>query len=260
VNEFSHAPGVAYTVPIDANLRWADLVARVQSAADSRAESEQVGQEIRQAVSAYAEAGLKCMRAPSAPFDRLEAAAYEKDYLDKAEPTAKDVAAFLGHTLFQALAKHDMVAQLFLGVEPTSSGVSAAVNDSRRVPNLHRLFAMHTCRFELVVGAELGNLDVVQAARIFPNVYVGGMWWYNFRASTYRQSMQYRLEALPASKCSLIASDARCIEWCYGKILLVKRLMADFLHDQIALGWLDYDEALRVARYWLHDTAASLYT
>jgi glucuronate isomerase len=71
--------------------------------------------------------------------------------------------------------------------------------------------------------------------------------------------MQVRLEAVPASKSALVASDARCIEWCYGKILLVKRLLADFLYDQITLGWIDRSDALWVAREWLHDAAARRY-
>jgi glucuronate isomerase len=165
----------------------------------------------------------------------------------------------VGHALFRAFEAYGIAAQFFLGVQQTTSSLSIAVNDTRRVSNLHGLFERHNCRFELVVGAELSNLDVIQAARAFPNAYVGGMWWYNFRASTYRQSMQYRLEALPSSKCALVASDARCIEWCYGKILLVKYLLAEFLHEQIERGWLDYDGALYVARNWLHDTAARLY-
>ena len=112
---------------------------------------------------------------------------------------------------------------------------------------------------QAVVRPQIAVTFRVQAARVFPNVHLGGLWWYNFRASTYRGCMQMRLEALPASKCALVVSDARCIEWCYGKILFVKRLLADFLHGQIELGWLDREEALRVAGEWLHGAAASLY-
>jgi hypothetical protein len=43
----------------------------------------------------------------------------------------------------------------------------------------------------------------------------------------------------------------------YHEIL---RLMADFLYDQIAQGWLDTSGALRVARDWLHHSAAALYS
>ena len=257
--EFVHTPGVAYTVPIDANLRWRDLVARIKSASAPHSEAEAVAAEIERAVAALAQAGVRCMRAPAAPFDRLGSAAYQGlGQLPGA--VTHEIEAFLGHVLFSALAQHKMVAQLFLGVEPTCRGVVVAVNDTRRVPNLHGLFRRYDCKFELIAGAELLNLDVVQAARIFPNVYVGGMWWYNFRASTYRQSMQYRLEALPPAKCALVVSDARCIEWCYGKISLIKRLLADFLYDQIELEWLDTGEALRVAKWWLYHTPKTLYT
>ena len=110
-----------------------------------------------------------------------------------------------------------------------------------------------------MLGSSVDNLDAVQAATIFPNVYVGGMWWYNFRASTYRASMQYRLEGLPPSKCVLVVSDARCIEWCYGKVLLVKHLLADVLHDQIQRGWLGRDDALWGAGEGLYGAAAARY-
>jgi glucuronate isomerase len=64
---------------------------------------------------------------------------------------------------------------------------------------------------------------------------------------------------VPASKSSIVATDARCIEWCYGKTLLVKWLLADFLHRQVKHQWLSEDDALWVAREWLHDAAARRY-
>src|SRR5207249_4863154 len=82
---------------------------------------------------------------------------------------------------------------------------------------------------------------------------------YNFRASTYRDSFQYRLEALPPAKCPVVVSDARSIEWCYGKVLLIKHLMADVLGDQVERGFLEPDDALRVAGQWLHGAAATPY-
>ena len=110
VTAFAHTPGVAYTVPIDANFRWSELVARIQSASDPCMEAERVANEISRSVSAFAAAGVKCIRAPSAPFDRLGAAACEKgdgDHLTKSDPCDTDIAIFLGHALFRALAQHD---------------------------------------------------------------------------------------------------------------------------------------------------------
>ena len=182
--------------------------------------------------------------------------------------TAADVHEVLRHALLRALDAHGCHVQVFLGMTRPTPGYEPrtrahrhfALNDPGRVAALHDLFDLYAgCTFELVNAAQLSNLDIVQAARIYRNVVPGGLWWFNFRPSTYRENMQYRLEGLPASRCTLLASDARCIEWCYCKTLLVKRLLADFLHDQVVRGWLDHPTALHVAREWLHDAPARLY-
>ena len=154
-----------------------------------------------------------------------------------------------------------MFAQLFVGIQrDVTAHTAMAVNDPLRIIILYPLFERYACGFELVVGAPGNNMDAAQAARIYPNVFLGGLWWYNFRSSTYMQTMQERLEAVPAGKSILVASDARCIEWCYGKILLIKWLLSDFLYRQTSLGWISEEEALWVAREWLHDAAARRYS
>ena len=94
---------------------------------------------------------------------------------------------------------------------------------------------------------------------MFPNVFAGGLWWFNFRVSSYCECMQKRFEALSPVKSSFVVSDARCIEWCYGKILLIKRIIADYLYKQSEEGWINEDEALRVAQEWLYESAEINY-
>ncbi|TVY06937.1 glucuronate isomerase [Paenibacillus cremeus] len=173
--------------------------------------------------------------------------------------TPDQILMLLLHTVCEIAEQNDMLVQLFLGVERSWCGTAVPVNDPQRILKLSALFDRYACRFELVVASELNNLDVVQAAWNFPNVHVGGLWWFNFRASTYRDCMQYRLEALPSMNSSLIASDARCIEWSYGKILLVKRLLGEFLYERIQSGWIDRELAIEVAKAWLYDSAAERY-
>jgi glucuronate isomerase len=170
-----------------------------------------------------------------------------------------DVLMELLHAVCAAAERHGLLVQLFLGVERSWCGTAVPANDPARILKLSALFESYACPFELVVASELNNLDVVQAAWNFPNVHVGGMWWFNFRASTYRDAMQYRLEALAATQSSLVVSDARCIEWSYGKILLVKRLLAEFLWNQLEGGWIDRRTALQVAEDWLFNSAAKRY-
>lgn len=171
-----------------------------------------------------------------------------------------DCLIYLLHAVCQFAEKHSLTVQFFAGVEHGYSSVAVPVNRTDRIVNLHGLFDAYQCRFDLVVASEVNNMDVVQAAQIYPNVYAGGMWWFNFRPSTYLDAMQKRFEALASVKSYLTISDARCIEWCYGKIMLIKKLAKDFFAQKVQEGYVTYGDALDIAADWFHNTAASLYT
>lgn len=257
--DYPGLPGVGVAVPSWSDFRaWED---RILQAAGPRTMSEQARHTIERTVAAYAASGIRGMRVEVDPFELGGPAAVNApDTLPAGGADAKTVATFLTHALLQALSDHGMFVQFFLGIKRDVGARSAmAVNDPQRITNLYPLFERYACDFELVVGAPQNNLDAAQPARIYPNVHVGGLWWYNFRPSTYNHAMQVRFEAVPARKSAIVASDARCIEWCYGKILLVKMLLADFLYKQVKHGWIDREGALWVAREWLHDAAARRY-
>lgn len=265
VNDEEHAcfpelPGVGRAIPTRLGFDRDALRTRILGAEDQRAAAAEARATIDRAVAALAGRGIRGVRVAPDPFERLGAAAYALPAeLPASGASADHVDVFLGHAVFDALAAHGIFAQLFLGIGKSTSGTTVPLNDGERIVRLHGLFARHSCDIELVLGGEINNLDAVQAARVFRNLHVGGMWWYNFRISTYRQSLQYRLEALPPGKCAIVASDARCIEWCYGKVLLIKHILADFLAEQVRRGWLDRADAVGVAREWLHDAPARRY-
>ncbi len=256
---FPGLPNVGIAIPTwEDRATWAQ---RILMAADPRPVGEAACAAARDKVAALDEMGIRGMRVAAEPFEVYGPRAVEaRKSLPADSIKSSHAEAFLSHALFDALAEHQMFAQLFLGIErDVSRRTSMAVNDPRRITNLYPLFERYECDFELVIGAPQNNMDAAQAARIYPNVHVGGLWWYNFRASTYNRTMQIRAEAVPAGKSAIVASDARCIEWCYGKILLVKWLLADFLNQQVEWGWLTRQEALWLAREWLHDAAARRY-
>ncbi len=168
----------------------------------------------------------------------------------------------LGHCLHrvcEAAGRAGVFCQLFLGIERGKYGRAVPVSDPLRLLHLYGLFVAHDCAFELVLGSDINNLDAVQTARLFPHVRVGGLWWYNFRVSSFYDCMQKRFEALPAGRSAFVVSDARCIEWCYGKIWLIKRVTADFLAGQIRRGMVSEEDALACASEWLHDAPARWY-
>ena len=233
-----------------------ELVQSVLEAEDRSTALEQAHARIRQELQSFKDMGC---RGIMTTLPEYEAAAHVKYELNTST-RSDEILFMLLHKVCAELERLGMFLQLFLGVERRWGRTSAApVNDTKRVVRLYGFFEKYNIPFELVVASELNNLDVVQAAWNFSNVHVGGMWWYNFRASTYTQSMHYRLEALAPLKSSLIVSDARCIEWTYGKIHVVKRLLAGFLDEQVEKGWLDLEEALRCAEEWLYGSAAKRY-
>lgn len=244
---------------------------RIQEILDStqqKHEIEELANQTEKQVADFVAQGRQTIRTPFS-FVRDEGRPSDIPNLANYGNSARTIRQYLSHVLYHALEKHGCHVQLFVGMaDPTPgyrprSRVSRhhAQNDPRLISDMHDIFDMYSgCTFEIVNAAELSALDIVQAARIYGNVYPGGLWWFNFRASTYRANMQYRIEALPACRSMLVASDARCVEWCYIKLDLVKRLLADFLARQVEGGWLDGDAALYTARCWLHDSAAQVYS
>ena len=207
----------------------------------------------------YEERFGKTVRLSESTLNRFMYSSLRVSSGEKRTPAASGDTDPVVTALLRELDKREFNLQLFIGTIGRWPHPVSMWNDTDRVLSLYPLFEAYPhCTFEIANAANLSNLDIVQAARTFPNVMPGGLWWFDFRASVYREVFQYRVEALPSSRSCIIASDARCIEWCYGKVLLVKTLLADFLFKQVEEGWLDEALALRVARDWLHDTAATL--
>ncbi|WP_248927651.1 glucuronate isomerase [Paenibacillus hamazuiensis] len=230
-------------------------VAAIHQSAEPHAAMEETKRVIGELLQSYKLQGCPGIMTT---LPRYEASAHES-YTLSAESSRDQILMMLLHAICGEAERNGLFVQLFLGVERSWGSTAVPANDPARILKLTGLFEKYTCPFELVVASEINNLDVVQAAWNHPHVHVGGLWWYNFRASTYRDCMQYRLEALPGIKSSLIASDARCIEWSFGKILLVKRLLGEFLSEKIQAGWLDEDTAEHVAKCWLYQSAADRY-
>jgi hypothetical protein len=161
--------------------------------------------------------------------------------------------------IFSRLHAHGMFVQVFIGMNRQPQG-SFPQNDPRLITQLYPYFLKYpNCRYEFLCAAEGSCMDVVQAAVKHPNVNPGGLWWYTFRPSMFMQTMEQRFEALAPLKCPILASDATCIEWCYGKSMLVKSLAAQFLTQKVADGWTSGDCALRTASAWFYDAPAAYY-
>jgi hypothetical protein len=261
--DFPGLQKVGVAVPLLPGLQ--QRMEQIMEAQDPVAAAGKAAEQVRKDVADIASRGWRGMRVQTngfenRPQEEIPQAVNHGGQLQPGRVGRAEVEAFLSHAVLDALSEQGMFAQFFLGIYPLSGSQNPmAVSAPRLITNLYPLFERYRCGFELVAGAPGVNMDVAQAARIYPNVHAGGLWWYNFRNSTYLEAMQARLEAVPASKSVILASDARCVEWCFAKTLLVKRLVADFFHQQVRDGWINESDALWVAREWLHDAAARRY-
>jgi hypothetical protein len=262
---FPSLPGVSCLVPrVEEHLAgWIARLGEGAAAGATGAAGEAVEAEAGALLAGFAASGCRGVMTSLEPFGDLHllgaaaGAAGGGQGVPGAGPASH--AAFTLRALCRAAEREGVFLQLLSGIEAVPGAGRVQVNDPQRLLPLYRFFREHDCPFELVLGSSLDNLVAVQAATLFRNVHVGGMWWYNFRPSTYRQSMRFRLEGLPPSKSVLVVSDARCVEWCYGKVLLVKRLLAEVLAGQVRRGWLGREDALWVARQWLYEAPAARY-
>jgi len=63
---------------------------------------------------------------------------------------------------------------------------------------------------------------------------------------------------LPVNKQIGFFSDAYCVEWIYGKMVVVRQCLAEVLAAKIQRGQFTLEEAVAVARSILYETPQSL--
>lgn len=162
------------------------------------------------------------------------------------------------HYVSQMCEKYNIFIQFFLGVANDISNIPGPYSDGDGVAKLYGIFEKYNCIFSLITASQAQNIEVVNAANVFSNVQVDGLWWYNFRPSSYREALEIRMEELPSVRSSIIASDAYVIEWCYIKMNLVKQTLYEFMKNEIEKGHIDREMAINVASDWLSGSAKEL--
>ncbi|MBX7259897.1 MAG: hypothetical protein K1Y02_26320, partial [Candidatus Hydrogenedentes bacterium] len=91
-----------------------------------------------------------------------------------------------------------------------------------------------------------------------PNFSLAGYWWHNFFPGAIQQVMEERLDMLPVNKQIGFFSDAYCLDWQYGKAVLVRRLLAEVLAKKVQRGQYSQIDALEIAKAILHDSSCEL--
>jgi len=114
-------------------------------------------------------------------------------------------------------------------------------------------------RFNLSSASDLYTQDLAILAKHIPNISVAGYWWHTFYPHYIRKSLETRLDIVPGNKIIAYFSDAYHAEWCYPKLLLVKKIAEDVLTERVERGWYSLGLALDLVERLFYCNAKEIY-
>lgn len=178
-----------------------------------------------------------------------------------AGPEERDIyASYINEAFLTALEAHgrDIVFQFSFGAEPLPYETGSRLSQ-RAIAQLAEIVGRHPdLRFQCLLASRHANQSLCTLARELPNLSLAGYWWHNFFPDAIRQIMSERLDMLPMNKQVGFFSDAYCVEWTYGKAVLVRKLLAQTLASRVVQGQYTREEALAIARGIMYDSPKSL--
>ena len=152
--------------------------------------------------------------------------------------------------------------QFFFGSEFTPGHREPAIA-SFRDQTLLNFCAMATDypdqQFELLLGVHAYAQEANIMTKCFPNIRVGGIWWHNMYPAYIRRIIAERMDVCPLNKVNAFFSDAYCVEWAYGKRMLVQREFAHVLAEKINTGYFSRNDASEIIRKWWWENPVSFY-
>jgi hypothetical protein len=178
-----------------------------------------------------------------------------------AGPAERDAyASYINEAYLTELERHGrpIVFQFSIGAEPLPFETGSILSQ-RTISQLAAMIARHPgLRFQCFLASRHANQTFCTLARELPNFSLAGYWWHNFFPDVIRQVIAERLDMLPLNKQVGFFSDAYCVEWVYGKALLVRKQLARALAEKIEQRQYGRDDALAIARAILYETPQTL--
>lgn len=180
----------------------------------------------------------------------------------EAGPRERDIyASYVNEAYLSALEKEhsgDIVLQFSFGAEPLPYETSSRLSQ-RTVAQLGEIIGRHQkIRFQCFLASCHYNQSLCTLARELPNLSLAGYWWHNTYPGAIRRIIGERLDMLPVNRQVGFFSDAYCLEWTYGKLILVRKQMARVLAEKVQQGQYSVDEAVGIAHSILYESPQTL--
>jgi hypothetical protein len=169
-------------------------------------------------------------------------------------------ASYILHHFLEEIEKRgsQIVLQFSLGAEALPYE-SCSRLFQRTVGQLGDIIARYPrLRFQCFLSSRHANQSLCTLVRELPNLSLAGYWLHNFFPGPIRQTIEERLDMLPANRQIGFFSDAYCIEWAYAKRVLVTKLAAEVLAHKVDIGQYTKKDAIAIAQAVFYDSAVEL--
>lgn len=174
----------------------------------------------------------------------------------------RDVYAnYINNKYFEALSKvgKNVAVAISIGAEPLRYETASKLGNDT-VFAIEKLANKYPdLNFIIFNGSDYQDTTLSTVIRETQNVYVAGFWWHSFFPSSMERIIRGRLERIPLNKWFGYFSDAYCVDWAYGKSLLIRSLFARILAKMVGKKYISYDDAVHIAERLLYRNAKEYF-
>lgn len=166
-------------------------------------------------------------------------------------------ASYLLELFLTEVERHNKggVVQIALGAEPLPFESGSKLRGDTLF-DLAAVVSRHKdINFQVFLANAPQNQALCTLVRELPNLYTIGFWWHNFYPTLMTQVLEERLDMIPINKQIGFFTDAYCLDWAYGKSMLIRSVMADVMTARVQNGRYTHAQALDFCRALLYDNA-----
>ncbi len=209
---------------------------------------------------------IKCAHAYSRIIDFDKVTHYEAEklfnklFLYKGEgiswSEAKPLQDHIVHKMIQIATANDMTVVFHTGLHNDGMNILPNANPT----HLTNIFLEYrNTRFDLFHGGLPYIGEAGTMGKYFPNVYLSMAWMHLMSPVMSRRALQEWLDLVPAHKIIGFGGDYSILEKVYGHLKMAREDIAQVLADRVEEGYMNEKQAIKVAKWLMHDNACEWY-
>lgn len=160
------------------------------------------------------------------------------------------------HRVLQLAQAHSLPVQLHTGI---LAGNANYIPNTRPMLLSNLILLYPRLRFDLFHIGYPWHEEVAALSKMYPNVFADFCWAHILSPATARGALDEMIDAVPANKILGFGGDYRMVELTYAHSRIARDNIARVLAARVEARDLTEDEALHLARLFLHDNPAALF-